>query len=123
MTWEPVTLEKLYDKILGAEEEMHGELLRFWELIQIFPEKWAQESYGKEGGGFWVVAVCGKHIIWYNDIEEGFNTSPYKRYGEFEEYWCNQDDLQWPVKQMLSIVKFGGELGGGFGPPQPVDES
>ena len=120
MIWEPITLEKLYDEILRAEEGMRGELLRFWELIKIFPEKWAQESYGKEGGGFWVVAVCGRRIIWYNDIEEGFNISLYQRYGEFEEYWCNQDGLQWPVKQMLSIIKFGGELKGGFGPPQNI---
>ena len=122
MTWEPITIEKLYDEILRSEEEMRGEILRLWELIQILPEKWAQEEYGKEGGGFWVVAICGKHIIWYNDIEEGFNVSPYQRYGEFEEYWCNQDHLHWSVNQMLSIIKFGGELGGGFGPPQAIDE-
>jgi hypothetical protein len=121
MTWEPITLEKLYDEILRAEEEMRGELLCFWKLIQIYPEKWAQESYGKEGGGFWVVAVCGRRIIWYNDIEEGFNISPYQHYGKFEEYWCNQDSLQDTVKQLLALLKFGGGLLGHFGPPQNID--
>ena len=89
MTWEPIALEKLYDEILRSEEKMRGALLRFWELIQIFPEKWAQEFYGKEGGGFWVVAIIGRKIIWYNDIEGGFNISAYQRYGEFDDYWCN----------------------------------
>ena len=121
MTWEPITLEKLYDEILRSEEEMRGELLRFWELIQIFPEKWKQDFYGKEGGGFWVVAIFGRRIIWYNDIEEGFNISPYQRYGEFEEYWCNQDYLHWTVKQLFATIKFGGEPGGGAGPPQDLE--
>lgn len=121
MIWEPITLEKLYDEILCSEEEMRGEILRLWELIQIFPEKWQQEEYGKKGGGFWVVAVCGKHIIWYNDIEEGFNISLYQRYGEFEEYWCNQDYLHWAVERLLTSIKFGGKLGGGFGPPQNIE--
>lgn len=121
MTWEPIKLEELYDKILSAEEKMNSELRRFWELIQVFPEKWAQESYGKEGGGFWVVAIYGRSIIWYNDIEEGFNISPYQRYGEFEEYWCNQDELQWPLQRILSTIKFGGELSGGFRPPEPIE--
>ena len=121
MTWEPITLEELYDKILRAEEAMNSELRRFWELIQIFPEKWMEQKYGTRGDGFWVVAICGRSIIWYNDIEEGFNISHYKRYGEFEEYWCNQDELQWSVNSVLSVVKYGGELGGGFGPPQNLD--
>lgn len=69
---------------------MRGDILRLWELIQIFPGKWKQEEYGKEGGGLWVVTLCGRYIIWHNDIEEGFNISPYQRYGEFEEHWCNQ---------------------------------
>lgn len=63
MTWEPITLEALYDKILAAEDEMMGEISRFWELIQVFPEKWQQVPYGEEGNGFWVVTICGKQII------------------------------------------------------------
>jgi hypothetical protein len=121
MQWEPLSLEGLYDKILAAEEQMHGELWRFWQLIQIFPEKWQQAPYGDEGGGFWVVAVLGKQILWYNDIEEGFNLSSYERYGTFNDYWCNHDELQWPVQALLTEIKLGG---GGFakaGPPEPIE--
>lgn len=120
MTWEPITLEALYDKILAAEEEMMGEVSRFWELIQVFPEKWQQVPYGQEGNGFWVVAICGKQVIWYNDIEEGFNISDYDQYGQIKDYWCNQDELRYPVQQLLSVIKMGG---GGFrraGPPEEI---
>lgn len=100
---------------------MQGELWRFWQLIQIFPEKWQQTPYGNEGGGFWVVAVLGKQILWYNDIEEGFNLSSYDRYGTFSAYWCNQDDLQWPAQALLTEIKLGS---GGFakaGLPEPIE--
>lgn len=99
---------------------MFGEIFRFWELIQVFPEKWQQVPHGQEGNGFWVVAIFGKQIIWYNDIEEGFNISDYDQYGQIKDYWCNQDDLRHPVQQLLSLIKMGG---GGFrqaGPPEEI---
>ncbi|MDJ0364799.1 hypothetical protein QMK33_06515 [Hymenobacter sp. H14-R3] len=121
MMWEPITLETLYDKVLAAEEEMIGEIWRFWQLIQVFPEKWQQVPYGEEGGGFWVVAICGKQIIWYNDIEEGFNISDYDQYGQIKDYWCNQDELRYPVQQLLSLIKMGGEGFRRAGPPQKIE--
>ena len=41
----------------------------------ITPEKWRQSPWSDEGGGFWVLAVSGAKVPWYNDIEEGFNVS------------------------------------------------
>ncbi|TPN86666.1 hypothetical protein FJ987_06415 [Mesorhizobium sp. CU2] len=66
---------------------------RLWEHISILPEKWKQEPYGTQGGGFWIVGLIGRNVIWYNDIEDGFNLSRYTTYGEIGEYWCNQDSL------------------------------
>lgn len=119
--WTPIPLEELYDLILAAENAMRGELERLWELVKIFPEKWEQAPYGTTGGGFWVVAVCGRRIIWYNDIEEGFNISRYEQYGRFTEYWCNQDSLEHAVQQLLSLIRFSGHSFAQAGPPQPLD--
>ncbi|AFD07185.1 hypothetical protein [Solitalea canadensis] len=80
-----------------AEEVLEGDLLTFWRLIRIEPEKWSEEEFGKEGGGFWVVAIYGRKVIWYNDIEEGFNVSDYKSYGVIDDYSCEQDDLNWTL--------------------------
>ncbi|TPG65640.1 hypothetical protein EAH73_12665 [Hymenobacter nivis] len=84
---------------------MSEEVRRFWDRIKIAPEKWQEPSMGAEGGGFWVVAVLDNAIIWYNDIEEGFNTSPFTSWGSFEEYWCNQDELQWSVQNLFKMDK------------------
>jgi hypothetical protein len=69
------------------------------------PIKWVEEKHGEDGGGFWVVAVCETKIIWYNDIEEGFNISEYKVYGHIGEYNCNQDELSWSISKLFDLIK------------------
>ncbi|MBA9079874.1 hypothetical protein [Rufibacter quisquiliarum] len=58
--WEPISEFELLDEIQKTETELNGELWNFWQLIKIEPEKWAEHEYGQEGGGFWVVGICGK---------------------------------------------------------------
>jgi hypothetical protein len=116
--WEPISLNELYNEILKTEKDLNGELKNFWNLIKIVPVKWKEEEYGTLGGGFWVVAICGYKVVWYNDIEEGFNISEYKTFGKIEDYWCNQDELIWSVSRLFELVKFGGEdIGGSRGLP------
>ncbi|SHH76140.1 hypothetical protein SAMN05421866_3682 [Chryseobacterium oranimense] len=116
--WKPISITELYDQILKTETDLTGELWNFWQLIKITPSKWIEKEYGDEGDGFWVVAICGTKIIWYNDIEEGFNISDYKNYGQIEGYYCNQDELNWAVTRLFDLIKFGGEIIGQAGPPQ-----
>jgi len=117
-TWKPISLSELHDEIYKTEIELNGELWNFWELIKIDPAKWTEKKYGHDGGGFWVVAICGTKIIWYNDIEDGFNISDYRTYGQIERYYCNQDELNSAVTRLFDLVKFGGEIIGQAGPPQ-----
>lgn len=100
--WKPITL---------------GELWNFWQLIKTDPTKWVEKEHGNEVGEFWVVAICGTKVIWYNDIEEGFNISGYKTYGQIERYYCNQDELNSAVIRLFGLVKFGGEIIAQAGPP------
>ena len=92
-----------------------------WEAIKIDPIKWSQEPYGNQGGGFWVLALIGNTAIWYNDIEEGFNRSKYTKYGQIDQYWCNQDQLEWAVQHILDEIRDGHPSGRYLGPPQPID--
>ena len=103
--WTPITIENLKNLILKGELELNDNQLNFWDLIKIKPEKWKEKEYGTEGGGFWVVAIFGREIIYYNDIEEGFNISTYKKYGEIDEYWCNQSDLNWTIIGLMDRIK------------------
>ena len=75
MNWEPISEVELWEKINSACDRMTVEQLRIWDVVKVLPRKWAEDSYGNQGGGFWVVAIVGANVIWYIDIEEGFNHS------------------------------------------------
>jgi hypothetical protein len=112
--------ERLLEIVNESRSRMTFPERRFWDAISILPEKWQQHPYGDVGGGFWVVAVIGSQVVWYNDIEEGFNRSTYRVFGKIhdDEYWCNQDDLEMQVRQLMHLVESGYDGSGKFGPPQ-----
>jgi len=100
----PTSEETILDMINAATSDMSAVEQRFWQSVSIMPEKWKQEPYGTQGGGFWVVGLIGSNVIWYNDIEGGFNFSKYAAYGEIGEYWCNQDSLLTTVKGLSRMI-------------------
>lgn len=116
--WEPIPLTELYDLIHAAEAAMYGGIAALWQLLRIDPEKWQEPGYGAEGGGFWAVGLIGRQVIWYNDIEAGFNISKYSAYGIIGTYYCNQDDLHACIRRLDSLIRFGGTLTGQCGSPE-----
>lgn len=93
-TWKPITESHLLGIIEVSEYEMDALTKKVWDKIKLTtPEKWQQSPMGDEGSGFWVVGIYGSNCLYYNDIEEGFNDSPFKEWGKIEEYWCNQTEL------------------------------
>ena len=108
--WTPITAIELLAEIQKTETDLKGELWEFWQLIKIEPEKWIEPKYGELGGGFWVVAIYRNQVIWYNDIEEGFNVSTYKKYGHINGYYCNQDGLSYAVIRVFNSIKSGGKV-------------
>jgi len=119
MDWEPISEAALWDKIIDAEGRMNPQLFRLWEAIRITPEKWNETSYGALGGGFWVVAIIGNRAIWFNDIEDGFNCSSYIVLGKLAEYWCNQDELEHAVQNILTLIEIGIDFSVRCSPPIP----
>jgi hypothetical protein len=117
MDWKPITELELWDNIMEAEGRMSPRVFRLWEAIRIVPEKWREAAFGDIGGGFWVVAIIGRKVIWYNDIEEGFNCSSYYVVGTLAEYWCNQDELEVAVQNLLSAIETGLDTVPRLGPP------
>lgn len=102
--WTPILLSELEECILRGESKLKIELLNFWNLIKITPQKWREDEYGIEGGGFWVVAIFGTEVIYYNDIEEGFNISEYEVHGEIKDYLCNQSELDWVIIELYERI-------------------
>ena len=120
MKWRPTTEAEIRDELNCSWERMSLPQRKLWEVIKIEPEKWSQDPWGNEGGGFWVVAIFGKTVIWFNDIEEGFNRSSYATYGTISDYWCNQDELESTLQHILDEIKEGLPSGGYAGPPDPI---
>jgi hypothetical protein len=107
----PLSKKEILDEINSSFKRMSLEQKRLWEIIKITPEKWQAKNFGEEVGGFWVVAIFGKQVIWYNEIEEGFNVSKYHNYGKLSEVWANQDELEWVIQNLLN------ELNGSYDQP------
>jgi hypothetical protein len=120
MTWKPITESEIWDMLNASWERMTLPQRRLWDVIKIYPIKWTQNPWGNEGGGFWIVAIYGNHVIWYNDIEDGFNRSTYSKFGTINEYRCNQDELEWTLQHVLNEIKNGIQSGGHLGPPEPI---
>ncbi len=120
MTRQPLSKVDLWGKLTQAWDRMTLEQRRVWEAIRVPPEKWVLTPYGNQGGGFWIAGLIGRTVVWYNDIEEGFNRSRYERYGTISDYWCNQDDLEIAIQGLVSFLQEGVESGAFLGPPRPV---
>jgi hypothetical protein len=120
--WSPVTEEELRAMIAVGEKSMDADLLLMWQAIRVIPTKWELHPRGDEGGGFWVVAVFGQHVLWFNDIEDGFNLSRYSDPGKIDEYCCNQDELDDSLNQIAEFMK-SGAFPSRLGPPQPLDHN
>lgn len=105
--WTPISLQELQNEIQKYEINLNGELRNFWQRIRIEPEKWQEQEYGNEGGGFWIVGIYGKKVVWYNDIEEGFNISTYSKYGKIDEYSCEQNPIDWTINKLYATIESG----------------
>ncbi len=74
--------------------KLNDDLQTIWDDIKVSPVKWLEATHKD----FWVVAITGNEVIWYNDIEKGFNISTYKTEGEILDYWTEDtklDELLW----------------------------
>lgn len=94
MDWEPITRAELDELLRAGLADADDAVLEAWKAMRIEPEKWKCSPIGDEGGGFWVVAVHKGNVTYYNDVEDGFNESPFTVQGVIDEYWCNQGDFK-----------------------------
>ena len=111
--------EDIWDLINEGSKGLTSLEERFFETIRIMPEKWQISPWGDHNDGFWIIGIIGQTVLWYNDIEEGFNSSSYSKYGTIKEYWCNDDDLAMSIRS-LKLYAETGMFHGKAGPPKPL---
>ena len=115
MEWTPIDREELQRWIERGLEAGGDDVCALFARIAREPAKWQLHPWGDLGGGFWVVAVLGNRVVWFNDIEDGFNISTFTEEGVIpsDEYRCNQDELHWALN---TLVRGGGHR---LGSPRP----
>ena len=97
-TWKPVSLELLNAILADDEQNIPDTYRELWNKIKVTPEKWAmaldQKLYGVSNSDrYWIVGKYKNHVIWYQDVEEGFNCSPYFKPGVIAEMGWETDEL------------------------------
>ncbi len=120
MSWSPITEAALLALLHAEEAGLDAAQAALWRLIRIPPAKWAQHPYGDEGGGFWVVALIGTQVVWFNDVEDGFDISPYRQSGVIDAYRASQFTLQHVLHQIAAAIATG-SVPGPFRVPPPID--
>ncbi len=117
--WFPISESRLAQVLLDETPRHNPVAERLWDLIRIPPAKWQLHPWGDLGGGFWVVGILGRTAVWYNDIEDGFNTSSWTIPGLIDDYFCDQHDLRHVLAALADALTDGADLPPKLGPPQP----
>jgi hypothetical protein len=92
MTWKPATLDDVRNILKGDLEKCLPQQTAIFRQYSIEPHFSPIVRYGKSE---YVVVVAQKsnEVIYWEDVEEGFNISPLGPDGNILEHWCNDDDL------------------------------
>jgi hypothetical protein len=77
MDWRPLTREELKSTIERELADCSDEQRAYFKTVTFEPMKWSQSPYGDEGEAFWAIAADENRVLWYNDIEDGFNVSTF----------------------------------------------
>ena len=99
-TWKPIArskLEQLINKELG---DCEPEQQQVFEKHRVPLRKAPIVRYGKIEYVF-VVARNGDEVMYYEDVEGGFNFSPVDAKGHILQHWCNQDELKYALWHWL----------------------
>jgi hypothetical protein len=106
--WKPISLEALKRHIELQEFLLTEEERAFWYFVRIEPEKWVDLAYDAETVEFYVIALFGHKVIYYNDIEEGFNIAEFKEYGRLEgDGGANQNDFGEYISHLFTFISSG----------------
>ena len=91
--WKPATIHDVSEIVARDLKCCDAEQLRTFERYATEPFFAPLVRYGKEENVV-VVARRDDEVIYYEDVEDGFQISPISSDGRVLEHWCNQDDLQ-----------------------------
>ena len=116
MEWLPATIEDVRMILDGDLQECDPEQTATFKKYAVEPYLAPIVRYG-ELEQVVVVARNGDEVMYWEDVEEGFNLSPIASDGKILEHWCNQDELRYAVNSWIE----GRSAGGKLGPATPIE--
>jgi hypothetical protein len=113
----PATIEQVNAIVTRDLTACDAEQLAVFNKYRVEPFSAPIVRYGQTESVV-VVARNGEQVIYYEDVEEGFNVSPISPDGRILEHWCNQDELRFALNAWID----GRGLPSRLGPAVPVNE-
>lgn len=113
--WQPATIQEVSEIVAGDLKDCDAEQLAAFDKYRIEPFSAPIVRYGQTESVV-VVARNGDQVIYYEDMEDGFNVSPISLDGRVLEHWCNQDELRFALNAWID----GRGLPGRFEPAVPL---
>lgn len=99
--WKHTTEEELNKIIAEDLKECTAGQIALFDKVKVRPRTTPIVRYGKLEKVF-VVAESEGEVIYYEDIDEGFNISPLTGDGKIAQHWCNDDKLGWALERWLT---------------------
>lgn len=114
--WQPATVEEVQHCVEEDLETCDAEQVAAFRRYAVEPYLAPIVRYGKMESVV-VVARNGNEVIYWEDIEAGFNVSPVDSNGQILEHWCNQDELAFALNAWIE----GRGQAGRFGPATAIE--
>jgi hypothetical protein len=92
MEWHPPTIDEVRDILKADLEKCDPQQIAIFQQYSVDPYFAPILRYGKLEKVV-VVAQKSGEVMYWEDVEEGFNISPVGSDGRVLEHWCNQDAL------------------------------
>jgi hypothetical protein len=115
--WRPASVDQVRQIVARDIKACDAEQLAAFQRCRVEPFSAPIMRYGKTETVV-VVARNGDQVIYWEDVENGFNVSPISSDGCIVEHWCNDDELRFALNAWID----GRGLPGRFGPAVPLNE-
>lgn len=113
--WQPATIEEVSEIVTRDLKACDTEQLATFDKYRVKPFAAPLMRYGQMESVV-VVARNGNEVIYYEDVEDGFNVSPISPEGQILEHWCNDDELRFALNAWVKERRLHSKLG----PAQPL---
>jgi hypothetical protein len=116
MEWKPATIEEVKHIVQRDLANCDDQQVATFQRYKVEPYVAPILRHG-EVETVLVVARKKEEVIYWEDVEEGFNVSPIGEGGRILEHWCNQDELRHALNAWID----GRERSKKLGPSAPIE--